>query len=284
MVVSRADTHTARRVSGGRPGSGSSRHAVSPTAATALATGAGSERPGGVDALGGEQAGDEVAEDDGLAVGDEVDAAAARRARRREHQPLDGVVDVGRRGAVPAAADPREAPGADHLGHRRQQRRVAAAPDEARAHDDGLEAVAVGLDHRLLGARLGRGVQRRRVEAQRRALVDLDQRLAREQRGLGADVDEAPHAGLARGGQRVARALHVAALEVRALAPVAEVGGAVEGDLAAGGAGGHRGGVVEVAAHGLGAVLATARPRRRCGPARARSSRRPRAAGRARHR
>ena len=32
----------------------------------------------------------------------------------------------------------------------------AAAPDEARAHDDGLEAVAVGLDHGLLGPRLRR--------------------------------------------------------------------------------------------------------------------------------
>ena len=40
MVVSRADSHTARRVSGGRPGSGSRRHAVSPAVATALATGA----------------------------------------------------------------------------------------------------------------------------------------------------------------------------------------------------------------------------------------------------
>ena len=75
--------------------------------------------------------------------------------------------------------------------------------------------------HGLLGPRLRRRVERRRVGAQRRALVDLDERLAGEQRRLGTDVHDAPHAGLARGLQHVARALHVAVLEVRAGAPVA---------------------------------------------------------------
>ena len=96
MVVSRADTHTARRVRGGLPGSGRTRQAVSPTAASALATGAGSDRPGGV-TLRGEQAGDEVAEDDRLAVGDEVDltGSAALGAQQRPWTALSMcVVDV----------------------------------------------------------------------------------------------------------------------------------------------------------------------------------------------
>ena len=138
----------------------------------AAATGRGMLRFGGVDALGGEQARDELAEDDRLAVGDEVDAARACRASRARTRPSTTlstwVVEV----RWPPAADPREAPGADGRDERGQDRRVARAPDEPRPHDDRLEAAPFGLEHGLLGARLRRGVQRGRVEPQRRALVD----------------------------------------------------------------------------------------------------------------
>ena len=145
------------------------------------------------------------------------------------------------------AADPGEAPAADQLDHHRQQRRVADAPHEARAHDDRLEAIAVGGHDGLLGARLGRAVEGGRVGAQRRRLVDVDERLAGEQRRLGADVDEAAHAGVGAGPQCVARALDVAALEVLPPAPVAEHRGRVKCELAALGAGAHRRDVREVA-------------------------------------
>ena len=81
----------------------------------------------------------------------------------------------------------------------------------------------------------------------------MDQRLAGHQRRLGAAVDEAPTPASAQAGERVAGALDVAALEVLPRPPLAEVGGEVEGGGAAGGAGGERGAVAEVAAHRLGA-------------------------------
>ena len=63
------------------------------------------------------------------------------------------------------------------------------------------------LAHRLLGLRLGRRVERLRVGPQRRRLVDVHERLAGQQRRLGADVDEAPHARpRAQAVERVARA------------------------------------------------------------------------------
>ena len=167
----------------------------------------------GLDALGAQHRGDELAEDDRLAVGDEV-GLAGRAPLGRQQQALDDVVDVGRVGDVAAAADPGPFARLDRLHHLRQQRRVALAPDEAGPHDDGLEALAARVADRLLGLRLGRRVGRRRVGSQRRRLVDPDQRLAGHQRRLGAAVDEAPHPRLGAGGEHVARALDVAALEV----------------------------------------------------------------------
>jgi hypothetical protein len=46
-------------------------------------------------------------------------------------------------------------------------------------------------------------------------------------------VDEAPHAGLGAGGEHVARALDVAALEVLPRPEVGDMGGEVKGDVAA---------------------------------------------------
>ena len=110
------------------------------------------------------------------------------------------------------------------------------------------------------------GVERLRVGPQRRGLVDVHERLAGDQRRLGADVDEAAHAGLAAG--RAARSrvpVDVAALELLPRAPLAEVGGERGRRRSQPrGAGAHRGGVVEVAAHRLGAERARpSRPTRR---------------------
>ena len=69
-------------------------------------------------------------------------------------------------------------------------------------------------------------------------------------------MHEAPHARLGAGLQRVARSLHVAALEVLAPAPVAERRGRMECQLAALGPIADRGGVLEPALHGLGAARA----------------------------
>ena len=96
---------------------------------------------GRLDALGAQQLGDELAEDDRLAVGDEVGLARAALLGGQD-QALDDVVDVGGVGDVAAAADPGEAARFDRRDHLRQQRRVALAPDEARAQGDGLEALA----------------------------------------------------------------------------------------------------------------------------------------------
>ena len=178
------------------------------------------------------------------------------------------------------AADPREAALLDRLHEARQDRRVARAPHEPGPDDDGLEAVAVGVADDLLGLRLGGRVQGLRVGAQGSVLVHVHERLAGHQPRLGADVHEAAHAGGATRLDRVARALHVGALELLARAPLTEVRRGVEGDVRALGAGPHRLGVVEVAAHRLGAGRARpSPPRRRSAPARAPASRRRPGAG-----
>ena len=76
-------------------------------------------RFGASHALRRQQAGDELAELDRLAVGDEVGRAAGALLGGQD-EALDDVVDVGRRGQVVAAADPREAPAADQVDERRQ--------------------------------------------------------------------------------------------------------------------------------------------------------------------
>ena len=181
--------------------------------------------------LGGEELAHELAEHHRLPVGDEV-GIPRPSPRGAKHESLDGVLDVGGRGAVAPSADPREAPALDHPHHRRKQRRIADAPREAGTDDHRLEAVPVRGQHQLLGARLGGAVQRRRVRAQRCCLVDAHQRLAGEQRRLGTHVHKAPHAGLGARAQGIARALHVAAAEVLGLAPIAERRRGVERELA----------------------------------------------------
>ena len=64
--------------------------------------------------LRGEHLGDEIAQDDRVAVGDEVDLPR-RAALRPQHEALDDVVDVGDRGQVAPPTDPGEATLLDHL-------------------------------------------------------------------------------------------------------------------------------------------------------------------------
>jgi hypothetical protein len=205
---------------------------------------------GGLDISSRQQLGDELAEDDGLAVGDEI-GLAGPAAFRRQDQPLDDVVYVGRVGDVAAAADPRKFALFDRLDKLREQGRVAPAPDEPRAQDDRLEAVAARRAYRLLGLRLGRRVGRPRVGPQRGALVDVDEGLAGHQRRLGAAVDEAAHARVGAGRESVAGPLDVAALEVLPRPPLAEVRGQVKCHLGAGRSRRQRVAVPEIAADRL---------------------------------
>ena len=207
-----------------------------------------------LDSLRLQQLGDELAKHDRLAIGDEVGLAGAALVGR-EHQPLDHVVDVGRVRELPAAADPGEAPRPHGVGDRREQGRVAGAPDEPRPQDDGLEALAAGTAHRLLGPRLGRRVGRLRVGPQRGGLVDPDQWLAGNQGRLGPTVDEPAHTGASGAGERVLGPGDVAGDEVLPRSPLAEVGGQVKGGLTSVGAGGDRIDVRQVAADRLGAEL-----------------------------
>ena len=78
-----------------------------------------------------------------------------------------------------------------------------------------------------LVAEYGRG----RVERERRALVDGDERLAVHQRRLGADVDEALDARGAAGGDHGLGAVHVDAPELLPGPEVAEPRGRVEGHV-----------------------------------------------------
>ena len=144
-------------------------------------------------------------------------------------------------------------PASTVVDHLRQQRRVALAPDEARAHDHGLEALAAGVAHRQLGLRLGRRVGGR--ESGRSGAVSSTWTSGSPAISAASvpQWTKRRTPASAQAAERVAGALDVAALEVLPRPPLAEVGGEVEGDVAAGGAGGERGAVAEVAAHRLGA-------------------------------
>ena len=162
-------------------------------------------RPGGqaavgpLDALAAQQLGDELAEGDGLAVGDEVGLARSclsrprgsdprRRCRHGRYRSRCGRRRPRRTGPSrpsrpsPAAASCRPCP-----------RRTGAAAPRSRSPHGWRRATASSA------SRLGRRIGRPRVRPQRRRLVDADQRLAGHQRRLGAAVHEAPHARLCAG-------------------------------------------------------------------------------------
>ena len=148
IVVSSDESHSAIRVSGGAPGSGSRRHAPSLAAARPARDPRGHLPIARLEALGGEQVGHELAELDGLAVRHEV-RLAGLAALGAQDESLDHVVHVRGRGVVAAAADPGEALLADRLGEAGQHGRVAGAPDEPRPNDHRFEPVR-SLTHQLL--------------------------------------------------------------------------------------------------------------------------------------
>ena len=180
-------------------------------------------------------------------------------------EPLAAVLHMAGRGQIPAAANPleRAVPGA--LDQLRQQRRVAAAPDEARPHDDGVLTGRDGLAHALLGGALGACVNAERRLWQRPRLIDLHQRCAVDQHGLGADVDEAAHARLPGRLQHLHGAVDGGGPRLFLGAPVLGEGRGVKDDVAAAHAFGHRGAAREVALDAGGARGLDSR-QRRCRP------------------
>jgi hypothetical protein len=151
------------------------------------------------------------------------------------------------------AADPGPAPTLHRGRDAGEDRGVAGAPHQPRAHHHRLEAIPVGGAHGVLGLGLGGRVERGGVGSQRRVLVHLHKRLPGQQRGLGAHVHEAAHPRRGAGFQRVCGAQHVAALEVLTTAPFAQGRSGVEGGVASGGPAAHGLHVIQFAAHRLGA-------------------------------
>ena len=207
---------------------------------------------GRLDALGAQHRGDELAEDDRLAVGDEV-GLAGPALLGGEDQALDDVVDVGRVGDVarrrrpkpncpprpwrpsPAAASCRPCP-----------RRSAVAARRSRSPRGWRRAPPArpwpSSPGRAPASRAAAAPSRRRGPAARRPSAPPRCRSGRS----------APRRPLRRR-RGVAGALDVAPLEVLPRPPLAEVGGEVEGDVGPVGAGGERGAIAEVAADRLGA-------------------------------
>jgi hypothetical protein len=202
-------------------------------------------------ALGREVLREEVAELDRLAVGEKVNLAALSLLRREE-RALDDVDHVACRREVAPSADPAEASLLHRSGELRQEARVSASPDEARADRHRLERERVRRDHGALGESLRDRIRARGLRGIRHGLVGAHDRLAVGDDGLGADVDEALHLRSLRGAERVLRAVDGVANVIGELAVFADVGGRVKHDVAFVHALGHRGLIREVATHGLG--------------------------------
>ena len=100
-----------------------------------------------------------------------------------------------------------------------------------------IETVAkssrVRVQHEGLLLRLDRAVRRRRVRPQRRRLVDIDERVAGQQRGLAATVDEAGNLGIAGDLQRGPGAVDGHQLVSGEVGVQISLGGQVEQHLAA---------------------------------------------------
>ena len=145
----------------------------------------------------------------------------------------------------------------DRRDERGQDRRVARAPHEARPHDDRLEAVAVRVAHRLLGHRLGGGVERPSSPAaaeRPRSRSRAARPPAAPPRCRRARSAARPRRG---GLERVARAADVDRARTPRACPTRRGGRRRGRRLGALGAGAHRVDVVEVAAHRLRAERAT---------------------------
>ena len=195
-----------------------------------------------------------------LAVGDEVDAAgraalgAEHQARRRRCRRASSTCGAGRRRSTRSArrGPSRSSPAGASC--RRGPRRSAGARRPSRGRCGWPRSPP---PRRAPSSREYSAGESKRSGAR---LVDVDQRLAVHQRGLGADVDEAPHAGLARGRPGRCACPCTLTRSKSAREPQSPRCAAQwKATSAAGGARGHRGGVVEVAAHRLGAVRARRR-------------------------
>jgi hypothetical protein len=168
--------------------------------------------------------GQEVAHRALAVVGDEVRLAAAT-AIERQGDRVRHVVHVGGRRPGAAAIEPCPSTVTHHPRDRRQDGPVARSPHEARPERQRVEVERTCGEHAPLCFGLGLAVEITLEVGVRRVLGDVDQIVAVEERRLGADVDEASHAGIACGGEHAGRALHVAAPELLVCAPLLDEGG-----------------------------------------------------------
>jgi hypothetical protein len=181
--------------------------------------------------LGTQQRGDELAEDDGLAVGDEVGFTAAAF-ERRQQQSFDEVVDVNDVHELLAATDPPQSTRPRPFGYRRQKFVVAGAPDIPRPDDHSRKSVVVGIPHRQLGHRLRCGIRHSRVRPQRCGFVDRAQRPAGSNRRYCATVDKPLDTSGSRCGHDILGAGDVVAHEIVPATPVAGIGSQMIGGIA----------------------------------------------------
>lgn len=152
-------------------------------------------RDRGVDAVHVEYGLHELAKLHGFLIGDEVGLARLTVPPTQE-QTLDDVVDVGDIGRVVAPVDPREPArlrkGGEDIGDG-----ASGTPDELGADGHRGETVRVRIQHQRLLLRLDCAIRRRRVRSQGRSLIDIDERVAGQQRSLAATVHEAGNLGVA---------------------------------------------------------------------------------------
>jgi hypothetical protein len=158
--------------------------------------------------LGGEKRGHEGAELDWRAISDEVDLSPLPMSDGCQ-QALTGVGDVATRGEIVATVEPDEGTSPHGLHKRRQDRRIASAPDEVWTHDHGLQLCDVRRQHALLGQALSQRVEPKQSLGARPGLIDIDERTVvlaiSYQYRLGADVDETWDASSVCGRQHVFR-------------------------------------------------------------------------------
>ncbi len=140
-----------------------------------------------------------------------------------------------------AAVEPHKGAGPYCLDQRRQDRRIAGAPDEPRAHDHSRQLGRVGREHPLLCQPLGQCVEPQWPQWAWPRLVHVDERrtVHSHQHRLSADVDQAGDTDRTRRRQRVLGAL-------------VRLGSDVEHKLAALHAGAQGCDIIQVAAHWFG--------------------------------
>ena len=142
--------------------------------------------------------------------------AAGLPSVERQVDSVNEVMDVAGGRVGLAAVDPGKAAGASHAQKRRQHSGIARAPHEARANGQGHKIGAIGGKNASLGLGLGLGIEIALLARVGLRLIDVDKVMAGEERGLGADVDEAAYGGGARGSQHALGSLDVGGEELGA--------------------------------------------------------------------